>query len=299
LVAAFYHFAHLDDFEAMRGPLLQSCNDLGLMGTILLAREGINGTVAGSERGVRRLLERLQADPRLAALEVKFSWAIEPPFHRMKVRLKKEIVSLGVPGIDPVEQAGEYVDPGQWNALISRPEVRVIDTRNDYEVHLGSFQGAEDPGTGSFREFPEWVDKHLDPETDRHVAMFCTGGIRCEKATALLQARGFEHVYHLRGGILNYLEQVDPQESLWQGDCFVFDNRVTVDYQLRAGDIEVCPACRMPVTEEDRRSPQFELHVSCPKCFDRLTPERREGLLERARQIELAEARGEKHIGSR
>jgi UPF0176 protein len=217
----------------------------------------------------------------------------------MKVRLKKEIVSLGVPGIDPVEQAGEYVDPGQWNALISRPEVRVIDTRNDYEVHLGSFQGAEDPGTGSFREFPEWVDKHLDPETDRHVAMFCTGGIRCEKATALLRARGFEHVYHLRGGILNYLEQVDPQESLWQGDCFVFDNRVTVDYQLRAGDIEVCPACRMPVTEEDRRSPQFELHVSCPKCFDRLTPERREGLLERARQIELAEARGEKHIGSR
>lgn len=299
LVAAFYHFARLENAEAMRGPLLQRCEDLGLLGTILLAAEGINGTVAGPEQGVRRLLERLRGDSRLEGLRAKFSWADEAPFYRMKVRLKKEIVSLGVPGIDPLAAVGEYVDPSEWNALIRREDVRLVDTRNDYEVHLGSFAGAENPQTRSFRDFPAWADEHLDPQRDQHVAMFCTGGIRCEKSTAYLKARGFANVYHLDGGILNYLEQVDAEESLWQGDCFVFDNRVTVDHALRQGDLEVCPACRMPVTAEDRESEQFELHVSCPKCFDRLTPERREGLLERARQIELAEQRGEQHLGSR
>lgn len=299
LVAAFYHFADLEDYESLRAPLLQSCEDLGLLGTILLAAEGINGTVAGPERGVQRLLERLRADPRLAGLKAKFSRAQEPPFYRMKVRLKKEIVSLGVPGVDPRKAVGEYISPAEWNALIQRDDVRLVDTRNDYEVHLGSFAGAEDPATRSFRDFPAWVSENLDPQRDEHVAMFCTGGIRCEKSTAYLKSLGFRNVYHLEGGILNYLEQVDVQDSLWQGDCFVFDNRVTVDHQLRQGDLEVCPACRMPVTEADRQSPQFELHVSCPKCFDRLTPERREGLLERARQIELAEQRGEKHLGSR
>ncbi len=299
LVAAFYHFAELDDIEAMREPLLQRCRDLGLLGTILLAHEGINGTVAGPERGVHRLLERLREDPRLAGLQAKFAHAAQAPFYRMKVRLKKEIVSLGVAGVDPRGMVGEYVAPEEWNALIRREDVRVIDTRNDYEVHLGSFRGAEDPGTRSFREFPEWVAANLDPERDRHVAMFCTGGIRCEKSTAYLKSLGYENVYHLDGGILNYLEQVDPGDSLWEGDCFVFDNRVTVDHQLRQGDLEVCPACRMPVTAEDRESPRFELHVSCPRCFDRLTPEKRERMLERARQIELAERRGEKHIGSR
>ncbi len=298
-VAAFYHFAELEDYEALRAPLLQRCEDLGLLGTILLAREGINGTVAGPERGVMRLLERLREDPRLAGLNAKFSWAHEPPFYRMKVRLKKEIVSLGVPGVDPRKAVGEYVAPADWNALIRRDDVRLVDTRNDYEVHLGTFAGAEDPATRSFRDFPAWVADNLDPERDEHVAMFCTGGIRCEKSTAYLKSLGFRNVYHLEGGILNYLEQVDSSDSLWEGDCFVFDNRVTVDHQLREGDLEVCPACRMPVTEEDRQSPKFELHVSCPKCFDRLTPERREGLLERARQIELAEQRGEKHLGSR
>jgi UPF0176 protein len=299
LVAAFYRFADLPDYEALRGPLQQRCEDLGLLGTILLAREGINGTVAGPERGVRRLIERLREDPRLAALEAKYSWASEAPFYRMKVRLKREIVSLGVPGVDPNEVVGEYVSPDAWNALIRREDVRLIDTRNDYEVHLGSFRGAEDPGTQSFREFPEWVAEHLDPERDEHVAMFCTGGIRCEKSTAYLKSLGFRNVYHLEGGILNYLEQVAPEESLWEGDCFVFDNRVTVDHELREGDVEVCPACRMPVTAEDRASPEFELHVSCPRCFDRLTPEKREALLERARQIELARQRGERHLGSR
>ena len=299
LVAAFYHFADLDDCESLRGPLQQRCEDLGLLGTILLAREGINGTVAGPERGVHRLLERLREDPRLAGLEAKTAWAREAPFYRMKVRLKQEIVSLGVPGVDPRKAVGEYVAPRDWNDLIRREDVRLVDTRNDYEVHLGTFRGAEDPDTRSFREFPAWVAEHLDPARDEHVAMFCTGGIRCEKSTAYLKALGFRNVYHLQGGILNYLEQVDPADSLWEGDCFVFDNRVTVDHELREGDLTVCPACRMPVTEADRESPMFELHVSCPRCFDRLTPERREALLERARQIELAEQRGERHLGSR
>jgi UPF0176 protein len=299
LVAAFYQFAELEDYETLRDPLQQRCEDLGLLGTILLAREGINGTVAGPERGVLRLLERLREDPRLAGLEAKTAWAREAPFYRMKVRLKKEIVSLGVPGVDPRQDVGEYVAPEDWNALIRREDVRLVDTRNDYEVHLGSFQGAEDPETRSFREFPAWVAEHLDPERDEHVAMFCTGGIRCEKSTAYLKSLGFKNVYHLQGGILNYLERVDSADSMWEGDCFVFDNRVTVDHELQEGDLTVCPACRMPVTEEDRQSPRFELHVSCPRCFDRLTPERREALLERARQIELAERRGERHLGSR
>ncbi|HSM68520.1 MAG TPA: rhodanese-related sulfurtransferase [Xanthomonadales bacterium] len=299
LVAAFYRFVPLPDFRALRGPLQQRCAELGLLGTILLAEEGINGTVSGPEAGVRALMSELRADSRFAGLEFKLSWAREVPFYRMKVRLKKEIVSLGVDGIDPRREVGEYVPPLQWNALIARPEVRLVDTRNDYEVHLGSFEGAENPETRSFRDFPQWVAQNLDPQRDQHVAMFCTGGIRCEKATAYLKQQGFRNVYHLEGGILNYLETVDQAESAWRGDCFVFDNRVTVDHELREGDLEVCPACRMPVTEEDRRSPRFELHVSCPKCFDRLTPERREALLERARQIELAARRGEKHLGSR
>lgn len=299
MIAAFYKFIPLADYTEMRGPLQQRCEDLGLLGTILLANEGINGTVSGPERAVLRLFERLRADPRLSNLHYKTSWADEQPFYRMKVRLKKEIVSLGVEGIDPNRMVGEYVAPGDWNELIRRPGVRLVDTRNDYEVHLGTFAGAEDPNTRSFRQFPQWVEDHLDPERDEHVAMFCTGGIRCEKATSYLLQQGFKNVYHLDGGILNYLESVDPAKSSWQGDCFVFDNRVTVDHELRQGDLQVCPACRMPVTGEDRLSAKFELHVSCPRCFDRLTPEKREGLLERARQIDLAAARGEKHLGSR
>jgi UPF0176 protein len=297
LVAAFYKFVELADCADLRGPLQQRCEDLGLLGTILLANEGINGTISGKPGKVRRLFERLREDPRFTDLHYKESWAAEQPFYRMKVRLKKEIVSLGVAGVDPRSKVGEYVAPEDWNALISREDVRVVDTRNHYEYHLGTFKGAEDPNTASFRDFPEWVTRELDPARDRHVAMFCTGGIRCEKATSYLLELGFEHVYHLDGGILNYLETVDAKDSLWQGDCFVFDNRVTVDHDLQEGDFEVCPACRMPLTPQDRESPMFELHVSCPKCFHRLTEAKREGLLERARQIELAESRGERHIG--
>lgn len=297
LVAAFYKFVALPDYKALRGPLTQRCEDLGLLGTILLAEEGINGTICGREQSVRRLFERLAGDSRFADLRYKESWSQDMPFYRMKVRLKKEIVSMGVAGIDPTSKVGEYVSPEDWNALISRDDVRLIDTRNDYEVHLGKFRGAEDPDTRSFREFPRWVDEQLDPARDKHVAMYCTGGIRCEKATAYLLEKGFENVYHLDGGILNYIEKTGKADSTWEGECFVFDNRVTVDHDLAEGDYEVCPACRMPLTAEDLESPMFELNVSCPKCFDRLTPEKREGLLERARQIELAEQRGEKHIG--
>lgn len=297
LVAAFYKFVPLPDYRELRDYLQRKSEDLGLLGSILLAEEGINGTVSGEDPAVHSLFKNLRADPRLADLHYKESRAKEQPFYRMKVRLKKEIVSLGVKGVDPNSVVGEYVSPQDWNSLISREDVRVIDTRNHYEYHLGTFKGAEDPNTASFRDFPEWVANHLDPARDQEVAMFCTGGIRCEKATSYLLDKGFKRVYHLDGGILHYLETVNKEESLWEGDCFVFDNRVTVDHDLEEGDFEVCPACRMPLTEEDRASPLFELHVSCPRCHHRLTERRREGLLERARQIELAEQRGERHIG--
>jgi UPF0176 protein len=297
LVAAFYRFVDLPDCAELREPLSQRCVELGLMGTILLAREGINGTIAGTESAVRDFFTQLRQEPRFASVRPRKSWCERMPFHRMKVRLKKEIVSLGVEGIDPNREAGRYVPPEQWNDLISRDDVRVVDTRNDYEFQLGTFEASEDPQTRSFRQFPEWVADNLDPQRDQHVAMFCTGGIRCEKATALLLQKGFRHVYHLEGGILNYLEQVPADDSLWKGECFVFDNRVTVDHDLEAGTTEVCPACRMPVTAEDKASPLFEKHVSCPRCHHRLTAEKREGLLERARQMALAKARGTRHLG--
>jgi len=299
LVAAFYKFVPLPDFREFRDILLKQCEERALLGSILLAEEGINGTVSGADADVHALLDALRSDPRLSDLRCKESRAKEQPFYRMKVRLKKEIVSLGVEGVDPNRVVGEYISPRDWNALISRRDVRVVDTRNHYEYHLGTFKGAEDPNTASFRDFPKWAASHLDPAKDPEIAMFCTGGIRCEKATSYLLEQGFKRVYHLDGGILNYLETIDPAESLWEGDCFVFDNRVTVDHDLAEGDFEVCPACRMPLTEEDRRSPLIELHVSCPRCHHRLTERRREGLLERARQIDLAAERGERHIGAK
>jgi len=298
-VAAFYRFVALDDTIKLQSELLGICKDAGLLGTILLAHEGINGTVAGARESITRLFSFLSQFNGLESLARKISYCDRNPFYRMKVRLKKEIVSLGVEGIDPRRKVGEYVSPEQWNELISQPNVRLIDTRNDYEVTLGTFTGAENPKTDSFRDFPAWVEEHLNSDKDQPVAMFCTGGIRCEKSTSLLKQLGYKNVYHLDGGILNYLEKVPAEESLWHGDCFVFDNRVTVDHDLSEGRYELCPACRMPLSEEDRESPKFEKNVSCPQCFDRLTPERRASLEERGRQIELAAARGEKHIGSR
>ena len=229
----------------------------------------------------------------------KLSFCDENPFYRMKVRLKKEIVTLGVKDLSPRRQVGQYVAPEDWNALISRPDVRLIDTRNDYEVGLGTFEGAENPDTQSFRDFPAWVEENLDADKDQEIAMFCTGGIRCEKSTSLLKEMGYKNVYHLQGGILNYLERVPKEQTMWKGDCFVFDNRVTVDHDMEEGRYVLCPACRMPLSEEDKQSPKYEQNVSCPRCIDRLTPARRSSLEERAKQIELALARGEKHIGSR
>jgi len=298
-VAAFYKFVPLSNIEGLQQELRLVCTDSGLLGTILLAAEGINGTVAGTREGVGCLFRHLRGYPGLEELDNKISYCNRNPFYRMKVRLKKEIVTLGVDGIDPRQEVGAYVAPEHWNDLISRPDVRLIDTRNDYEVGLGTFAGAENPATGSFRDFPTWVEEHLDIDKDQQVAMFCTGGIRCEKSTALLKKLGYKNVYHLEGGILNYLEKIPARDSMWQGDCFVFDNRVTVDHDLSEGRYELCPACRMPLSENDRQSPKFEQNVSCPQCHDRLTPTRRKSLEERARQIELAAARGEKHIGSR
>ena len=299
LVAAFYKFVDFPSYLDARVWLQETCETLGLLGTILLATEGINGTVSGRQSDIEHLFRVFARHEEIGTVPYKQSWADEQPFYRMRVRLKKEIVTMGVPGVDPASQVGEYVQPEDWNALISRDDVRLIDTRNAYEHHLGTFTGAEDPATDSFRDFPAWAEENLDPSQDQHVAMFCTGGIRCEKATSWLKQQGFNNVYHLEGGILSYLEQVEEQNSLWHGDCFVFDNRVTLDHDLTEGDFDLCPACRMPLTAEDRTSPDFELHVSCPKCIHRLTTKRRTGLLERAKQIKLAKARGERHIGNR
>lgn len=298
-VAAFYKFLPLKNIPQLQQAIREVCDEAAVLGTILLAAEGINGTIAGSREGVEKLFVYLRGLDGLEDLDSKLSFCDENPFYRMKVRLKKEIVTLGVDDLNPRRQVGQYVAPEDWNDLISRPEVRLIDTRNDYEVEMGTFEGAENPDTRSFRDFPVWVEKNLSADKDQEVAMFCTGGIRCEKSTSLLKKMGYKNVYHLQGGILNYLQQVPVEKSLWKGDCFVFDNRVTVDHAMQEGRYVLCPACRMPLSEEDRQSPKFEENVSCPRCFDRLTPARRASLEERARQIKLAAARGEKHIGSR
>jgi len=297
VVCALYKFVTLDDFESLRAPLLNTMLEHRVRGTLLLAREGINGTVAGSREGMDALLAHLRSDPRLAELDYKESYTGESPFLRSKVKLKREIVTMGVEGIDPRRSVGTYVSPSDWNALISDPEVLLIDTRNDYEYQVGTFQNAVNPNTGSFREFPRYVRDHLDPAKHKKVAMFCTGGIRCEKSTAYLKEQGFEEVYHLQGGILKYLEEVPKEETLWQGECFVFDDRVTVDHDLQRGNYDQCNACRMPVTQEEKQSPQFEQGVSCPHCFDKVAEADRARFREREKQIQLARQRGEAHIG--
>ena len=295
VVVALYKFVTLEDFEALREPLLDTMNEQGVKGTLLLALEGINGTVAGTREGTAALLEWLRRDARLGDLDWKESFCEEMPFYRTKVKLKKEIVTIGQPGISPNERVGTYVEPKDWNALISDPEVLLIDTRNDYEVSIGTFEGAIDPQTKTFREFPEYVRQQFDPQKHKKVAMFCTGGIRCEKASSFMLKEGFDEVYHLKGGILKYLEEVPVEETKWQGECFVFDNRVTVRHDLAPGSFAQCHACRHPVSAEDMTSTQFEQGISCPHCYDSLPEKTRRRAEERQRQIQLARVRNQPH----
>lgn len=297
-VAALYKFVALEDPARLRQQLLDLCEKLGIRGTLIVAGEGINGTVAGKETAIADLVAWLQSRNDIGRLEVKYADAAEMPFHRMKVRLKKEIVTLGVDGIDPVTQAGTRVSGPEWNELISAPDTIVIDTRNDYEVKLGTFEGAVDPATETFRDFPAWVEANRDRLAGRKVAMFCTGGIRCEKATALVKAAGFDDVYHLDGGILRYLEEMPAQESLWQGECFVFDERVSVTHGLERGEARLCRACRRPLTPEERASPLHVEGISCVHCHGERADDDRARYAERQRQVELAERRGAgPHVG--
>lgn len=297
VVCALYKFVTLPDYESLREPLRLEMERLGVKGTLLLASEGINGTVAGSREAIDGLLAYLKAIPALAELDYKESYEDAVPFYRTKVKLKKEIVTMGVEGIDPRQVVGTYVEPEDWNALISDPEVTLVDTRNYYEYEVGSFKGAINPETESFREFPSYVAETLDPAKHKKVAMFCTGGIRCEKSTALLKQQGFEEVYHLKGGILKYLEKVPEEQSLWKGECYVFDNRVTVNHALEKGSFDLCHGCRHPITEQDKQSPLYEEGVACPRCHDSLSQDQRRRFAERQRQIRIAKARNEAHIG--
>lgn len=293
-VRAFYKFVNIDDTSAFRDAALDMCDRLDMRGSILVAPEGINGTVAGTAEASDELFAWLRSDPRFADLPVRQSMADSLPFNRMKVRLKKEIVTFRK-DVDPTERAGTYVEPEDWNEVISNPDVLVIDTRNREEVQIGSFENAVDPGTESFTEFADFVES-LDPEQHPKIAMFCTGGIRCEKASSYMLQQGFGEVFHLKGGILRYLEDVSPEESMWQGDCFVFDERVTVDHELQQGDYTLCRGCRKALNQSDREAPEYEEGVSCAECIDSTTPERTERLRERQRQMQIALETGRPHL---
>jgi len=302
-VAALYRFTAFDDCPAIRQALDHLCRSHGVKGTLLIAPEGINGTIAGSDAAIAAVLDHVRALPGCDGLEPKFSRAAALPFHRMKVRLKREIVTMGQPDIDPLHGVGHYVAPEAWNDLIAAPDTIVIDTRNDYEVAVGTFRGAIDPRTPTFRDFPAWFRDRREAllgngDAPLKVAMFCTGGIRCEKATAFLKAQGVEDVYHLEGGILKYLETVPPEQSLWEGECFVFDERVTVVHGLEKGSHELCRACRRPLNAADRASPLYVEGVSCPACHAERSDDQRAGYAERMRQTRFAEARGEPHVGA-
>ena len=298
VVCAMYKFVTLDNYQEIKTPLLKFMTDHHIRGTLLLAQEGINGTVAAARKDIDALLNYLQSDPRLTEFSFKESFTDEMPFLRTRVKLKKEIVTMGIEGIDPKHIVGTYVKPKDWNALISEPEVLLVDTRNDYEVQVGTFKDAINPVTDSFREFPDYVKQHFDPKKHKKVAMYCTGGIRCEKSTAYMKEQGFEEVYHLEGGILKYLEEVPENETLWQGECFVFDERVTVNHQLEKGIYDQCNACRLPITHEDKLSEHYQHGVSCPHCYDKTSKKQKARFAEREKQITLAKQRGDSHIGA-
>lgn len=290
-VVALYKFVSLPAFDEIQKPLLDKCLELGVCGTLLLAHEGINGTVAGPDASMEALIRFIREETPVGEFEYKTSYVDFAPFNRMKVRLKKEIVTLGVPWVDPTKHVGQYLDPEEWNEIISQPDVFVVDTRNDYEVELGTFEHAVDPHTKSFRDFPEYVEKNMDPKKHKRVAMFCTGGIRCEKSTAYMLGKGFENVYHLRGGILKYLEEMPKEKSLWKGECFVFDHRVSVDHNLEKGKYELCFACQHPLNEEDIKSPDYKEGIVCPHCKATVSAENRARFASRQKQIELERSR--------
>ncbi len=287
VIAAFYKFVTLADYQERREPLLNLCDRHHIKGTILLAAEGINGTIAGTRSSIDAVLAYLQADAKFADLEHKESSAAKAPFDRLKVRLKQEIVTFGIPTINPTKTVGTYIKPQDWNEIIANPDVLVIDTRNQYEVEIGTFKGAIDPHTDSFTEFPEYVAKHLDPDKHKQIALFCTGGIRCEKATSYLLDRGFENVYHLQGGILKYLEEVPASDSTWEGECFVFDDRVAIEHGLKPGTHKLCWGCGNPISPVDLLSPHYEPGICCARCYSTITPEQRASRTERWRQLQL------------
>ena len=301
LVAALYKFVEIDDLLSLQSNLYEICEKNNIMGTILIANEGINGTISGKNNEINQTISLLKSDKRFANIEIKYSSTNKQPFHRMKVRLKKEIVTIGLPEINPNKKVGTYVKPEDWNDLISDPNVIVIDTRNKYETKIGSFENALDPETSSFREFPDWVKKFKSSKenANKKIAMFCTGGIRCEKASSLMKEEGFEDVYHLQGGILKYLETIDKENSLWNGECFVFDQRVCLTDELEVGSYKMCFACRMPITEEEMQNEKYIEGISCIYCYDKTTKEKKERFGSRQRQILLAKERGEKHLGGK
>lgn len=299
VISAMYHFVTLDNYRELQPVLLKLCQENKIKGTLLLAHEGINGTVAGSREGIDNLYKFLELDGRFEGKSCKESFAEKMPFYRLKIKLKKEIVTIGVKTVDPNEHVGEYIEPKDWNDVISDPNTILIDTRNDYEIGIGTFKGAVDPRTTNFREFPEYVKKELSQykNTDKKIAMYCTGGIRCEKSTAYLLDEGFDNVCHLKGGILNYFKEVPEDKSLWDGECFVFDGRVSVDHNLNPGTYEQCYACRWPVSAEEQKDEKYQPGISCPRCYDNLPETTKARAVERQKQIVLAKERGEQHIG--
>lgn len=300
VIAALYQFVSLKQLDVLRERLQKLCDKSEALGTILLASEGINGTIAATRKGMARCLDWLELDGRFDNLSLKFSYSPDPPFLRMKVRLKREIVTMGRPEINPAKRTGTHIDPAEWNSLISDPDVLIIDTRNTYETAIGMFDGAVDPMTKNFRDFPDWAHELANQREDRRpkkIAMYCTGGIRCEKASALMQDMGFAEVYHLKGGILKYLEEIPATNSKWQGECFVFDGRVTVDHDLQPGNFSMCHACRMPLAASDLTHADFEDGVSCANCKPKQNPDKAARFAERQKQIRLAAKRGETHLG--
>ena len=301
LTAAFYHFVSLENIEQLQAFISKFCQKNNIKGTILLASEGINGTISGEGKKIQKFIEFIKEDSyfrnNFKNLEHKESWASKNPFYRMKVRLKKEIVALGVDGISPTKKVGEYVNPEDWNNLINDPNTIIIDTRNNYEVDIGTFKNSINPETETFRDFPSYVDKNLKNNKTKKVAMFCTGGIRCEKATSFMLEKGFKDVYHLKGGILKYLESIPKDESLWEGECFVFDQRVAVTHGLNEGQYDQCYACRHPLSPDELKAKQYTKGISCPYCFNKLTQKKKAGVIERQKQIMLSKSKGENHIG--